>query len=71
MYGNIKKEMKRHGLDYKSLARIAEVKSATIATRMIGATDFKLPELIKLANYFGCSIDYLVGREEGKENERE
>ena len=71
MYGNIKKEMKRHGLDYKALARIAEVKSATIATRMIGATDFKLPELIKLANHFGCSIDYLVGREEGKENERE
>ena len=47
------------------------VKSATIAARMIGATDFKLPELVKLANYFGCSIDYLVGREEGKENERE
>lgn len=32
-----------------------------------GIRDFPIDILIKIANYYGCSIDYLVGRTDVKE----
>lgn len=61
MYENIKAEMARHNIDYKKIAEIAEIKPSTVVARFSGMSDFKLPEIVKLANYFNCSIDYLVG----------
>lgn len=63
MYENIKAEMAKRNINYMQFARIIEIKPNTLATRFAGMSEFKLPELEKMADYFNCSIDYLAGRE--------
>ena len=63
MYDVLYNEFVKHKLSYQEAARIAEIKPTTLATRLSGLSEFKLPELWKFADYFNCMIDYLVGRE--------
>ncbi len=51
------------GITQKELAQYAGLSSTNISTWELGKS-LPLPDgLIALANYFGCSIDYLLGRE--------
>ena len=51
------------GITQKELAQYAGLSSTNISTWELGKS-LPLPDgLISLANYFGCSIDYLLGRE--------
>ena len=63
MYENLKAELKKHNLTYEDFARIAGVIPGTIVRRMSGTADFKLQEIVKIADYLKCSTDYLIGRE--------
>ena len=62
MYDNIKAEMAKHNLTFKDFAKIIEVKPATVASRLVGMSEFKVPEFVKMADYFDCSLDYLAER---------
>ena len=50
-------------LTQKELAEKIGVKNYTIANWEQGRTEPSLQDLIDLANYFACSVDYLLGRE--------
>ena len=63
MYENLKAEVKKHNLSYEDLARITGTVPATILRRMSGMADFKLQELLKIADFLHCSIDYLIDRD--------
>jgi len=63
MYENLKAELRRRNLSYNDFARIAGVLPGTIARRMSGMADFKLQEIVRIADYLQCSTDYLIGRE--------
>lgn len=51
------------GLTQKELAEKIGVKNYTVANWEQNRTEPSIKDLIDLANYFECSIDYLLGRE--------
>ena len=54
---------KNKGLTLKELSEeLGEVKVATISRYEHGRREPKLDTLLKLADYFDCSVDYLLGR---------
>lgn len=52
------------GLKQQGLAEILGVKNYTVGNWEQGRSEPSIEDLIRLANYFECSIDYLVGRED-------
>ena len=52
----------KHGLTQKELGNALNVTSQTISNYEIGKREPEISEFIKLADYFGVSIDYLIGR---------
>lgn len=50
-------------LTQKALAEKIGVKNYTVANWEQGRTEPSVKDLIDLANFFECSLDYLVGRE--------
>jgi len=48
----------------QQLAEVVGVKNYTIANWEQGRTEPGIGDLIALADYFKCSIDYIVGRED-------
>ena len=63
MYENLRAEVQKRNLHYDDLARITGTVKGTIIRRMSGMADFKLQELLRIADYLHCSIDYLIGRD--------
>ena len=54
---------KNKGLTLRELSEeLGEVKVATISRYEHGRREPKLDTLLKLADYFDCSVDYLLGR---------
>lgn len=51
------------GLTQRELAEKIGVKNYTIANWEQNRTEPSVKDLIDLANYFECSVDYLIGRE--------
>ena len=51
-------------ISQKKMAEILQVSRSTIAMWETGASDPDTDSLQKIANYFGVSIDYLLGRYE-------
>ena len=58
---NLKKLREEEGLTQKELAEKMEVAKATIYFYEQGKVSPSVEMLIKLADYFNCSIDYLLG----------
>lgn len=50
------------GLTQRELAAKIGVKNYTVANWEQGRTEPSIGDLIDLANYFDCSVDYLIGR---------
>ena len=63
MFENIKAELARRNMSAKDLAKVIGLNKTTIATRMVGISQWKAPELERMADFFKCSVDYLLGRE--------
>lgn len=63
LYPNIDAERARKGLTRVQLATYLEVSESTMKNWMHGRTEIPVSKIIKLANLFNCTTDYLLGRE--------
>lgn len=63
LYPNIDAERARKGMSRAQLAISLEVSESTMKNWMHGRTDMPVSKLIKIANFFNCTTDYLLGRE--------
>ena len=59
---NLRKLRKDLHLTMKELGEIIDVSTQTISNWEYGIYEPNIYHLVKLANYFNVSIDYLVGR---------
>ncbi len=64
VFVNLKKLRKEHGISQIKLALDLNTSQNTISRYETGDREPGIAELIKLAEYFDVSIDYLVGRTE-------
>ena len=68
---NLKELRLNRRLKQSELAEILHVKQNTISNWENGKTEVNNADAIKLANFFGVSVDYLLGREETKNPPKE
>lgn len=61
MYPNIDAERARRGMSRAQLAIYLEVSESTMKNWMHGKTEIPVSKLIKMANFFNCTTDYLLG----------
>lgn len=57
----IKIQAKQKGISVKKLLESCDLGVNTV-TKMANGTDVVSQNLLKIANYLGCSVDYLLGR---------
>ena len=58
-------------LKQRELAEYLDVKQTTYSKYELGKIDIPIEALIKLADYYGVTLDYLVGRDKpGKSRKR-
>ena len=63
MFAERLKELReKYDLSQLELGKILSVTSQSISNYETGKRMPEIPELIKLADYFGVSVDYLIGR---------
>lgn len=60
----LKQLRKENGLTQTELAKKLNIGQTTIAAYENGTHDPQIFSLIAYANFFNCSVDYLLGREE-------
>ena len=64
MYGNIIKNLRlENNLKQQDLARILKTAQCTIAKYESEQLEPNINTIQALANYFNCSVDYILGRE--------
>ena len=60
---------KKKGITLKEMSRdLGSIKEASLSRYEHGRREPKLDTLVKIANYFDCSVDYLLGRTDQKNN---
>lgn len=60
MFPNLNAELSRYNIDIKDFAKIIDSSEKTARNKLSGKTDFTLPEIRAVADYFpGYSIEYL------------
>ena len=69
-FENIRNLRIDHGLTQKQIAEILNVKQNTYSQYEIGVLNYPIDVLIKLADYYGVSVDYLLGRTDKREVNR-
>ena len=60
-YGRIRDLRNDRGLTQEQIAKILNVKQNTYCQYEIGVVNYPLDVVVKLAEYYNVSIDYLVG----------
>ena len=60
-FGRIRDMRTDRGLTQSQIAKLLHVSQNTYSQYEIGTTRFPLDVVIKLAEYYGVSVDYLVG----------
>lgn len=60
-YGRIRDIRNDRGLTQERVAELLHVSQNTYSQYEIGTTRFPLDAVVKLAEFYGVSIDYLVG----------
>ena len=60
-YGRIRDLRNDHGLTQKQIAKLLNVSQNTYSQYEIGVSRFPLDAVVKLAEYYNVSVDYLVG----------
>lgn len=69
-FENIRNLRVDRGLTQRQIAEIVKVKQNTYSQYEIGVLNYPIDVLIKLADYYGVSVDYLLGRTNKKEVNR-
>ncbi len=64
---NIKELREKNQISQKTLAEAVNTSQRNIGRWENGENEPSYVQLIKLADFFNCSLDYLVGREKGDE----
>ena len=62
MFANLLTEMQRNHKTNREMAELLSMPYAKFFVKLNGQGQFTLLEMEHIADYFGCSIDYLVGR---------
>lgn len=57
-----------HDLKQRELAEYLDIRQTTYSKYELGKIDIPVDALIKLADYYQVTLDYLVGREVPKKN---
>lgn len=57
-----------HDLKQRELAEYLDIRQTTYSKYELGKIDIPIDALIKLADYYQVTLDYLVGREVPKKN---
>lgn len=65
-YPNIRNIREENNLSQADMAKILNCTQAAYCHYEIGNRDFPTKFLITIADYFDCSIDYLLGRSNSK-----
>lgn len=60
-YGRIRDIRTDRGLTQKEIAEVLHVSQNTYSQYEIGTSRYPLDIVVKLAEYYGVSVDYLVG----------
>lgn len=60
-YGRIRDLRMDKGLTQEQIAEVLHVSQNTYSQYEIGTTRYPLDAVVKLAEYYGVSVDYLVG----------
>lgn len=60
-FPNIEAERGRRGMTKEELAKTIGISTKTYSNWQSGSTDVPCAQLVAMANFFSCSIDYLVG----------
>ena len=60
-YGRIRDLRNDHGLTQKQIAKLLNVSQNTYSQYEIGVSRFPLDVVVKLAEYYNVSVDYVVG----------
>ncbi|MCL2857939.1 MAG: helix-turn-helix domain-containing protein [Oscillospiraceae bacterium] len=66
MYERIRNEREDRDITQGTIAEILSVHQTTYSDYELGNLNIPMPVMIKLADLFGTSIDYLVGRTDEK-----
>ena len=69
-FENIRNLRIDRGLTQRQIAEIVNVKQNTYSQYEIGILNYPIDVLIKLADYYGVSVDYLLGRTDKQEVNR-
>lgn len=62
LFPNIRIEKVRRKLTNEDLGKIIGCSSNSVSMKLCGKRQFTLKEIERLADFFECSLDYLVGR---------
>ena len=62
MLGNIEAERARMSMSKSDLAEKVGVDRSTLRRWVLEESEIPASKLLKMADMFGCSIDYLLGR---------
>lgn len=62
MFPNIDAERARRKMSQQFAAETIGVSAKTFQNWMTGKTEIPASALLKMADMFGCSVDYLLGR---------
>ena len=66
-YENIRKLRTDMGYTQKQIAEVLGVSQNTYSQYEIGILNYPVDALVKLADFYGVSVDYLLGRTDLKE----
>ena len=66
MYERIRNEREDRDMTQAGMAEFLNVHQTTYSDYELGNLNIPIPVMIKLADFFGVSIDYLVGRTDEK-----
>jgi len=66
-FENIRNLRIDRGLTQKQIAEYLHIKQNTYSQYEIGVLNYPLDTVIRLADFYGVSVDYLLGRTEEKE----
>ena len=67
MYSNIKAEIARKDMNYRSTAAELGVSVNTLKNWMTGRTDIPIQKLVAMSRMFNCTTDYLLGIDKCKQ----
>lgn len=59
---NVKRIIRNHGLTQKQMARELDICYEALNKKLNGRNEFKASEIMKMADMFNCSTDYILGR---------